>query len=155
MDLTLSRKLATSSYTMGQLFADGWWLAYTLEDPIRPDGVKIAGATAIPAGRYEVRLSVSKRFQKIMPEVLNVPDFEGIRIHGGMTAADTLGCILVGRSRSTIGIAHCQPAKDDLMELLTAAESKRENSWITISNPDGWVLGSGFTPHSTSDPLRV
>jgi hypothetical protein len=60
---------------------------------------KIRGATAIPMGRYSVRISFSPKFQCELPEVLSVPNFTGIRIHPGNTAADTEGCVLVGRAR--------------------------------------------------------
>lgn len=99
MELLLKRKWFTDKSTIGELSVNGAFECYTLEDKVRT--VKIAGRTAIPAGRYEVAVNFSNRFQKLMPLLLNVPNFEGIRIHSGNTQDDTDGCILVGKTRDT------------------------------------------------------
>lgn len=93
MILTLNRKLH-EGFTEGVLFIDGLYFCDTLEDQHRIK--KIPGETCIPYGRYDVRLTMSKRFTKVLPELLNVAGFSGIRIHAGNTPADTAGCILVG-----------------------------------------------------------
>lgn len=67
-----------------------------VEDTVREKGVKIKGKTAIQAGSYSMRLSQSPRFGRILPELLNVPNFEGIRIHRGNSAKDSEGCIIIG-----------------------------------------------------------
>lgn len=80
---------------------------YTLEDTDRDlhdymtvkeiKSVKVAGKTAIPyCGKKKVVFDFSQRFQKIMPHILDVKGFEGIRIHNGSFIGDTDGCILVG-----------------------------------------------------------
>jgi len=94
-DLVLKRRYYTNISTVGELYFGEEFLAYTLEDTLRK-GPKLEGITAIPAGKYEVVVNFSDRFKKMMPLLLDVPGFTGVRIHSGNTAADTEGCILVG-----------------------------------------------------------
>ena len=94
MKLKLVRKLGTAEFTEGKLYIDDVFECFTVEDAVR--AVKVQNATAIPAGTYEVTQSMSNRFQKILPEVLNVPNFTGVRIHAGNSSKDTEGCIIVG-----------------------------------------------------------
>lgn len=90
----IEREWFTDKSTIGSLSFDGTHTCFTLEDTSRRHKVK--GETAIPSGRYEVVLDYSERFKKIMPRLLDVPGFEGIRIHPGCSNLDTEGCILVG-----------------------------------------------------------
>lgn len=99
MKLEVKRHYKGPQYTIGRMYADGVYLCDTLEDTVRPDGKKIAGQTAIPAGAYPVRITYSPRFKKMLPMLDNVPNFTGVRIHTGNTAEDTEGCILVGYNR--------------------------------------------------------
>jgi hypothetical protein len=96
MKLELLRDTYSSKFTLGKLYVDGVAFCGTLEDKVRT-GPKVPHATAIPTGTYKVVIDMSTRFKRLMPHVLNVPDFEGIRIHPGNTDADTEGCILVGK----------------------------------------------------------
>ena len=49
----------------------------------------------IPAGTYPLDLTWSPKFKKLMPEVQDVPDRTGIRIHMGTKPEHSEGCILV------------------------------------------------------------
>ena len=117
---------------MGILLIDGVFTCWTLEDVVRP--VKIPGETAIPAGRYDVRLSLSQRFQKLLPEILTVPGFTGIRIHAGNTQADTAGCLLVGRIRADDRVEESKLALMHVMEQLRRATTAGDPITITIED---------------------
>ena len=96
MKVEVKRVFKGANYTIGKLYIDGIYFCDTLEDTVRSAGVKIAGKTAIPAGTYRVKKTMSPRFKKVLPEILNVPNYTGVRIHAGNTAADTEGCVLLG-----------------------------------------------------------
>jgi hypothetical protein len=106
VNLRIVRELSTDESTPGTLFVDGNFECFTLEDLVREvPGLQVAAwkvesRTAIPVGNYEVTIDFSTRFGKQMPHILEVPGFEGIRIHSGNTSADTEGCILLGQARN-------------------------------------------------------
>lgn len=102
--LVLVRTEARTDRTLGQLLVNGEHFCHVLEDTLRPRGVKVAGVTAIPAGLYRVILELSPKFKRIMPTILGVPNFEGIRMHGGNRPEDTEGCPLVAFNRSGLVI---------------------------------------------------
>ena len=130
MNLRVIREPSTVAATMGILLIDGVFTCWTLEDVVRP--VKIPGETAIPAGRYDVRLSLSQRFQKVLPEVLAVPGFTGIRVHAGNTQADTHGCVLVGRVRVYDRVEESKLALMNVMEHLRRATTAGDPITLTI-----------------------
>ena len=121
MKLEVKRHYKGPQYTIGRMYADGVYLCDTLEDTVRPDGKKIAGQTAIPAGTYPVRITYSPRFKKMLPMLDNVPNFTGVRIHTGNTSEDTEGCILVGYNRVKGRVCDSRAAFRRLFALLEKA----------------------------------
>jgi hypothetical protein len=105
-ELYLNRFVFTNKSTIGELsWKGGEFECNTLEDTCRRDknlnkkldpSEKVYGETAIPSGRYQVKMQWSARYQRKMPFLQNVPMFEGIMIHWGNFPKDTFGCILVG-----------------------------------------------------------
>ena len=49
----------------------------------------------IPAGTYPVERTWSPKFKKFLPEILDVPDRYGIRMHRGTKPEHSQGCILL------------------------------------------------------------
>jgi hypothetical protein len=138
----MDRKWRLATRTIGRLFdaTSGLeeFVAYTGEDQVRPVGeAKVPHETAIPAGRYRVVLDFSNRFQKIMPHILDVPGFEGIRIHGSRGAlpveVSTEGCVCVGMEHDSENVYTCPPAQAKVVALLEQAEKAREEVWVTVA----------------------
>jgi len=67
-----------------------------------------------------------------MPLLLDVPNFEGIRIHSGNTEADTEGCILVGFNRAPDFVGNSKMAFDVLFARISEAISRKEEIKIGI-----------------------
>ena len=99
MIVKVIRTFKGTEYTIGKLYIDNQYFCDTLEDVVRKNGEKVYGKTAIPSGLYRVKKTFSPRFKKVLPEILEVPGFSGVRIHSGNTAADTEGCLLLGLNK--------------------------------------------------------
>ena len=127
MRIEVKRLHRTDNSTIGELSIDGKFECYTLEDIERD--VKIKGETAIAKGTYKVIINQSNRFKRLLPLLIGVPNFEGVRIHAGNSNHDTEGCILVGQNRSLDYITKSRKAFDSLFKKM----QKAKDITITIS----------------------
>ena len=152
MELELKRIARRDTYTIGRLYIDGAYFCDTCEDKDRglrqdlPVSVnqarKVRGQTAIPTGRYRVTLGVkSPKYSKkkqyaacngYVPRLINVPAFDGILIHIGNTAADSEGCILVGRNKKVGMVIESTNTFWQLYSRLQTADRKGETIYITV-----------------------
>lgn len=128
MNIEVRRKHTTPYSTTGEMYIDGKFFAYTLEDPVRDK--KVQDKTAIWPGTYDMIWNYSTRFKKEMPLVLDVPEFTGIRIHAGNTASDTTGCILVGNKLGKDYVGESKAAFDAFQ----AKTKDAKNVKITFTN---------------------
>ncbi len=126
------RKRLTDKSSTGGMYCDGEYMCETLEDKTR-EGPKVPGATAIPCGTYEIVIDPSQRFKKLMPHILRVPDFSGVRIHKGNDAGDTEGCPLVGMQSGPDRVWDCQPAYDKFFKLLWEHLETGQKQYIKVS----------------------
>lgn len=145
MNLVLHRKYKLKDYTIGQLYridrkGKEIYICDILEDTVRNKAttalnafIKIFGKTAIPYGKYRIVRSYSNRFKKVLPELLKVPHYEGVRIHSGNTAEDTEGCLLPGKNtvkgRVTDSRKHFATVDTIIADALLT-----EEVWITITD---------------------
>lgn len=154
MTMHLIREHALERNTVGRLYVDGLWKWFTLEDTLRLHGPKVYGETCIPAGKYQVVLTLSARFKRVMPLLLNVPGFDGVRIHGGNTDKDTLGCILVGGSckPDNLWIGDCKPALDSVYKSIQDCITSGGKCWIEVIDPQPSILSTTPEPDRVPDP---
>lgn len=132
MKLKLIRFFLGALYTIGRLYIDGVYFCDTLEDKVRdynkdgdlndPGETKIYGETAIPYGTYEIRLTYSPKFKRKLPLIMNVPGFDGIRMHRGNFPKDTLGCILVGENREKGVVLNSKFYEEELVRRMSLVD---------------------------------
>ena len=133
MKLTLKRIALRSTYTIGQLYIDGNYFCDTLEDTVRDlnkngkfdnGEKKVYAKTAIPYGTYEIKWTYSPRFKKYTPQLMNVPSFEGIRIHAGSTPENTAGCLLLGQNKKVGMVLNSRATINKFYPMIKEACSK-------------------------------
>lgn len=142
LELLLKRNQPhTKDYTAGKLYIDGVFGFFTLEDEVREvtgkpvSEWKIPKVTAIPRGRYRVVMTKSPRFGRVLPEILNVPGYVGVRIHRGNLAQHTEGCLLVGNSDGNdkdAWLGHSGDAEKALCVILKNAINLGQQVWLTV-----------------------
>ena len=142
MELKLERNVFTNKSTIGTLSINGVAECFVLEDKDRGlndamslnqiNKLKVFGETAIPYGRYEIDITMSMRFKKPLPILLNVKGYEGIRIHTGNKAIDTHGCLLPALKRGVDSVSESTLAFNQLFDKLKKAKANKERIFITI-----------------------
>lgn len=142
----------TKSVTMGKMFIDGEFICDTLERASSGTNkftsiekillLKSKGFRAIGEGSYKLDLDLSDRFSSrafyrgiggLLPHVLGVKGFEGVRIHCGNSIKDTEGCILVGKKTTEGWISESRQTYKRLMiDYLLPWRKNKEEAIISI-----------------------
>ena len=111
----LLRNYLKEEYTLGNIYCTGveldgkntriiedQFICNIIEDKFRGNDLsknKVKGQTCIPEGNYEIKMTYSPKYKREMPQLMNVPFFEGIRIHSGNSAKDSEGCLIPGMNK--------------------------------------------------------
>lgn len=148
MKIKLDRAWKKNGYTISRVFINGvrfgdgqhWCSALEDSDRALSDAMtleeiqqkKIYGRTAIPTGTYQVKITYSPRFEKLLPLVCNVKGFSGIRIHPGNTPNDTNGCILFGVNDKVGRVSNSRYWTDKLTKLIFSAISQGEDVFLVM-----------------------
>ena len=94
--------------------------------------LKVKGMTAIPEGRYLMRFTYSPKFGKRLFLLMDVPLFDGIRIHSGNSVKDTQGCILVGNNTKVGRLENSRAVLFKLEMMLKGFQGPNDLVFITI-----------------------
>ena len=152
MKLTLKRTFKGPQYTIGKLYVNGVYECDTLEDTDRGlnetqslqeiQSKKVYGQTAIPYGTYKIDMdTVSPKFKDRswakfcggkLPRLIDVKGYEGVLIHVGNKAEDTLGCILVGENKIKGQVISSTATFQELYSVMLKAKLLGEELSLTI-----------------------
>ena len=88
--LTLTRQKTSGQAVIGTMT----FPLLNKEEPITVPSLENA-VYLIPEGTYKVERTWSPKFKKFLPELIDVPDRSGIRIHRGTLPDHSKGCILL------------------------------------------------------------
>jgi len=142
MEIRVKRIARKDGYTIGKMYINGAYFCDTLEDTDRglKDTMQVneiltkkrKGVTAIPTGKYDVVLTFSPKFKRVLPLLLNVPGYQYIRVHHGNLPSSTDGCLLVGENKIKGQIINSRATLEKLMSVLLECEKKKEKVTILI-----------------------
>lgn len=142
MEIQVNRIARKEGYTIGRMSLYGEYFCDTLEDTDRGlnssmqvDEIlakKVKAETAIPTGKYDVILTFSPRFKRLLPLLLNVPGYQYIRVHNGNRPYSTEGCLLVGENKAKGQVLNSRATLEKLMSVLLECEKRKEKISITI-----------------------
>lgn len=140
LELVLYRGQKTNTYTEGELYINGVFFCYTIEDKVRAKVgmwnklLKVYAETAIPYGKYPVLVTWSNRFKRMLTGIFAVPDFDGIRMHNGTSAKSSAGCVILSYKRMGPGwVVNDVSAMNELCNRVTEAQ-KTSKIFITITD---------------------
>ena len=123
MLLRLTRTDTIGNSVLGVLTENGNKICDTLEN--KP--------CLIPELIYRVQVTRSPKFQRLLPEICQVPNRSGIRIHAGNTAKDSAGCILVG-TREGNTLRDSRKTETELTQMLNLIQKNHEEIRIEITH---------------------
>ena len=122
LEYKLCRIFHNDTYTIGKLYENGVYQCDVIEDVERD--IKIADKTAIPKGTYKVIVNQSNRFKRLLPLLIDVPGFDGIRIHNGINETSTSGCIIVGENKIKGQVTNSRYWMNKICDDMFEAQSK-------------------------------
>lgn len=151
MKILLKRIAKKPTYTIGKIYVDGQYVCDCIEDKDRGlkqsmtleqiNKLKVFGQTAIPTGEYKVTLNViSPKYSKStwykqnanggrVPRILNVKGFDGVLIHTGNYASESLGCVIVGINDK---VGTVSKSKETFKKLYQILQSSKDDITLTI-----------------------
>lgn len=152
MKVKVKRTYKGPLYSIGKMYVNDTYLCDTLEDKDRGltsqmsleeiKAKKVYGETAIPYGTYKIDMNtVSPKFKDRswakfcggkLPRLIDVKGYEGVLIHVGNKAEDTLGCILVGENKVKGQVINSTASFNKLMKLLLQANIDGEDIELTV-----------------------
>ncbi|GAB3022337.1 hypothetical protein GCM10027284_47400 [Cyclobacterium sediminis] len=149
--VTILRYIDDGNTTLGMLFIEKKFFAYTLEDTHRDE--KIPGGTRIPEGHYKLGINenlspLTQRYRNRFNwfsyhiEIKEIPNYDKVYVHIGNTHKDTEGCILIADGVNAANpekmILQSQKAYERFYKMVYPKINQNEPLTINILN-ENWL----------------
>ena len=129
--LALNRIKVRPYWTLGERLVNGLRLGYTRE----PSGFRMIDTPPldiVPPGQYRIVVSFSELFQRHVPELVGVPGFDDVRIHGCDLIEPRTGHILLGKDLTPDGVRDSDVVNKIIISIIGEAIATNRKCWLDI-----------------------
>ena len=134
--ITVLRFDYSKNHTKSIIFINDQFFCFGMEPENKFDNTIKGQRDLIPEGTYSIILSKSPKFKRVLPEILNVPNNSGIRIHAGNFPSDTSGCLILGTYFNKNILINSTTKVEELIDILRLFESRKDSNRITYKSAD-------------------
>lgn len=132
MHLKLIRNTFTDLTTIGELYINGSFFCYTLEDVdknlyqnnslLKIKSHNLFSPSAIPYGVYKLEISLKPNLGKLLPKVMNVKGFKNVFFDKNVLINKTSGTIMLGHKKANNALFNYHAIENELVDLLITEE---------------------------------
>ena len=134
--ITVLRFDYSKNHTKSIIFVNDLFFCFGMEPENKFNNTIKGQRDLIPEGTYSIILSKSPKFKRILPEILNVPNNSGIRIHPGNYPSDTSGCLILGSHFNENILLNSTKRVDELIFMLKVFEKAKDINRITYKSAE-------------------
>ena len=134
--ITVLRFDYSKNHTKSIIFVNDQFFCFGMEPENKFNNTIKGQRDLIPEGSYPIKLSKSPKFKRVLPEILNVPNNSGIRIHPGNFPSDTSGCLIMGAYFYEDNLFNSKKKVDEFYQILKEFESRKDSNRITYKSAE-------------------
>ena len=128
--ITVLRFDYSKNHTKSIIFVNDQFFCFGMEPENKFNNTIKGQRDLIPEGTYQIILSKSPKFKRVLPEILNVPNNSGIRIHPGNFPSETSGCLILGTHFDENILFNSRKKVNEFIKILKEFENRKDINQI-------------------------